>query len=50
MPMTKPVAGKPLRDQAILQWAAQLVQAVLLDDIAAAAAAQEMARAGGARR
>mgnify|MGYP001941171019 FL=1 len=33
MPMTKPVAGKPLRDQAILQWAAQ-----------------EMARAGGARR
>ena len=50
MPMTKPVAGKPLRDQAILQWAAQLLQAVLLDDIAAAAAAQERSRAAGGRR
>ena len=50
MPMTRPVAGKPLRDQAILQWAAQLVQAVLLDDIAAAAAAQEQSRAAESRR
>ena len=45
-PMTKPVGGKPLRDEAILQWATQLVQAVLLDDIAAAAAAQELSRGG----
>ena len=38
-PRTAPVGGKPLRDTDVLQWAAQLVKAVLLDDIAAAASA-----------
>jgi len=32
--------GKPLRDTEILDWASQLVRAVLLDDIAAAASRQ----------
>jgi transcription-repair coupling factor (superfamily II helicase) len=36
-PMTARVGGKPLRDGEILEWASQLVRAVLLDDIAAAA-------------
>jgi transcription-repair coupling factor (superfamily II helicase) len=36
-PMTARVGGKPLRDVAVLQWARQLVEAVLLDDIAAGA-------------
>ena len=36
-PTTARVGGKPLRDGAVLEWAAQLVRAVLLDDIAAAA-------------
>ena len=36
-PKTARVGGKPLRDKEILDWASQLVQAVLLDDIAAAA-------------
>ena len=33
-----PLRGKPLRDKDILDWAAQLVRAVLLDDVAAASA------------
>lgn len=36
-PMTARVGGKPLRDGEILEWSSQLVRAVLLDDIAAAA-------------
>ena len=39
-PKTARVGGKPLRDRDILDWAGQLVKAVLLDDIAAAAARQ----------
>ena len=38
-PKTAPVAGQPLRDLEVLRWAAALVKAVLLDDIAAAAGA-----------
>ena len=38
VPKTAPVGGKPLRDQDILDWASQLIHAVLLDDIAAASA------------
>ncbi|KUG55766.1 transcription-repair coupling factor [Serinicoccus chungangensis] len=37
-PKTAAVGGKPLRDQDILDWASQLIHAVLLDDIAAASA------------
>ncbi|WP_122261284.1 transcription-repair coupling factor [Ornithinimicrobium cerasi] len=37
-PRTARVGGKPLRDKDILDWAAQLVRAVLLDDVAAASA------------
>lgn len=36
-PMTARVGGKPLRNKDVLQWARQLITAVLLDDIAAAA-------------
>ncbi|AXH97304.1 transcription-repair coupling factor [Ornithinimicrobium avium] len=36
-PTTARVGGKPLRDGAVLEWASQLLRAVLLDDIAAAA-------------
>ncbi|MBD2760817.1 transcription-repair coupling factor [Yimella sp. cx-573] len=35
-PMTKPVAGQPLRNTEVLQWAAQLIRSVLLDQPAAA--------------
>ncbi|EWT04807.1 transcription-repair coupling factor [Intrasporangium chromatireducens Q5-1] len=38
-PMTARVGGKPLRDVEILLWARQLIEAVLLADIAAAATA-----------
>ncbi|MGD8148864.1 transcription-repair coupling factor [Ornithinimicrobium sp. Y1694] len=38
-PKTSRVGGKPLRDKDVLDWASQLVRAVLLDDIAAAASA-----------
>ncbi|AKT50191.1 transcription-repair coupling factor [Arsenicicoccus sp. oral taxon 190] len=43
-PMTARVGGKVLRDVDILRWAADLLQAVLLDDIAAAATAAERQR------
>ncbi len=36
-PMTAKVAGQPLRDTAILRWAIDLMQAVLLDSVADAA-------------
>ena len=36
MPRTAPVGGTPLRDKEILDWAAQLVRSILLDDYAAA--------------
>ena len=36
VPKTAPVGGKPLRDKDILDWAAQLVQTILLADYAAA--------------
>ena len=39
VPMTARVGGKPLRDVDVLAWARQLIQAVLLDDIAAASSA-----------
>ena len=39
VPMTARVGGKPLRDVEVLAWARQLITAVLLDDIAAAASA-----------
>ena len=37
-PMTKPVAGQPLRDADVLRWASDLVEAVLLGSVASAAA------------
>lgn len=37
-PRTAPVGGQPLRDTEVLRWAGQLIQAILLDDIGAAAA------------
>jgi transcription-repair coupling factor (superfamily II helicase) len=36
-PMTARVAGQPLRDTAVLRWASDLIQAVLLDSMADAA-------------
>jgi transcription-repair coupling factor (superfamily II helicase) len=36
-PKTAAVGGQPLRDRAVLDWARQLIEAVLLDDMAAAA-------------
>ncbi len=36
-PMTARVGGQPLRDQAVLRWATELVRSVLLDDVAQAA-------------
>jgi transcription-repair coupling factor (superfamily II helicase) len=36
--MTARVGGQPLRDRAVLQWAGELVDAVLLGSVAAAAA------------
>jgi transcription-repair coupling factor (superfamily II helicase) len=36
-PMTARVAGQPLRDTAVLRWASDLIQAVLLDSVADAA-------------
>jgi transcription-repair coupling factor (superfamily II helicase) len=36
-PKTAPVGGRPLRDREVLEWAHGMIQAVLLDDIAAAA-------------
>lgn len=45
-PMTARVGGKPLRDVEVLSWARQLITAVLLDDIAAAAGAASRATAG----
>ena len=38
-PMTSRVGGQPLRDTAVLAWATELVEAVLLSSVAAAAAA-----------
>jgi len=37
-PMTKPVAGQPLRDAEVLRWASDLIEAVLLGSVASAAA------------
>jgi len=36
-PMTARVAGQPLRDTAVLRWASDLIEAVLLDSVAEAA-------------
>ena len=36
-PMTARVAGEPLRDTAVLRWASDLIEAVLLDNVADAA-------------
>ena len=48
VPMTARVGGKALRDVEVLTWARQLIQAVLLDDIAAASSASS-ASSGAAR-
>ena len=37
-PMTARVGGQPLRDTAVLSWASDLIEAVLLDELADAAA------------
>ena len=44
VPKTAKVGGQPLRDAEVLEWAAQLLRAVLLDDIAAAGSAAEATR------
>jgi transcription-repair coupling factor (superfamily II helicase) len=36
-PKTARVGGQPLRDRAVLEWARQVIEAVLVDDLAAAA-------------
>jgi transcription-repair coupling factor (superfamily II helicase) len=36
-PMTARVGGRPLRDTEVLQWASELIRAVMLDGVAAAA-------------
>jgi transcription-repair coupling factor (superfamily II helicase) len=36
-PMTARVAGQPLRDTAVLRWASDLIEVVLLDSVADAA-------------
>ena len=36
-PKTAPVGGQPLRDNEVLAWARRLIEAVLLDDLTAAA-------------
>jgi transcription-repair coupling factor (superfamily II helicase) len=46
-PTTARVGGKPLRDQAVVQWASDLIRAVLQDDIGAAAVAASSAAASG---
>jgi transcription-repair coupling factor (superfamily II helicase) len=38
-PTTARIGGKPLRDTAVLDWASRLIEAVLMDDVAAAATA-----------
>ena len=38
-PMTARIGGQPLRDVAVLAWASELIEAVLLNSVAAAAAA-----------
>jgi transcription-repair coupling factor (superfamily II helicase) len=45
-PTTARVGGRPLRDGDILRWARELVDAVLLDDVAQAAAVSQTASAG----
>ena len=45
-PSTARVAGRPLRDTAVLDWARALIDAVLLDDIAAGASVSVAGRAG----
>ncbi|WP_145228132.1 transcription-repair coupling factor [Rudaeicoccus suwonensis] len=40
-PKTAPVGGQPLCNTDVLKWAAQLIEAVLLDDVAAAANATQ---------
>jgi transcription-repair coupling factor (superfamily II helicase) len=36
-PMTARVAGQPMRDMAVLRWASDLIEVVLLDNVAGAA-------------
>lgn len=36
-PMTAPIGGQPVRDQAVLTWAAQVLQAVVMDNVSVAA-------------
>jgi transcription-repair coupling factor (superfamily II helicase) len=45
-PTTARVAGTPLRDQAVLRWAEDVVEAVLGGTVAAAAAVAHAATAG----
>ena len=42
-PMTAPVAGRPVRDTAVLQWASDLITGVLLDNVAVASASASQA-------
>ena len=43
-PTTARVGGQPLRDQAVVQWASDLIRAVVLADIAAGAEALAASR------
>ena len=36
-PMTRPVAGQPLRDREILTWAGDVIRAVVMDNVGQAA-------------
>ena len=44
-PMTARVGGRPLRDEAVLRWAGEVIQAVLLDSVAVAATVATAGRA-----
>ncbi len=48
-PKTRGIGGKPLRDTAILDWAASFIRAIMLDDISAAASTNDAAKAPAAR-
>ncbi len=46
-PMTAPVGGRPLRDVAVLEWAGQLIRAILLEDLTRAGDVAGSGRRGG---
>ena len=49
-PMTARVGGTPVRDEAVLRWASDLLRAILLDDIASGARAVEAANSASSTR